>query len=167
MPPKPVIALLAVGLLALVARRADAESTDLEAQVESTERAFAATMAERDFEAFTSFLSEEAIFISGSTLRGKQQVADAWKPYFDGPAAPFSWQPETVEVNDSGALALSTGPVRDASGNLVATFTSIWRQEEPGVWRIVFDKGNLACPPTASASPAPEPEAAGRESPEE
>jgi len=27
----------------------------------------------------------------------------------------------------------------------LATFSSIWRQESPGVWRIVFDKGNPEC----------------------
>jgi hypothetical protein len=45
----------------------------------------------------------------------------------------------------SGTLAISSGPVRDPSGKLVATFTSIWRQEAPGVWRIIFDKGNDVC----------------------
>lgn len=48
-------------------------------------------------------------------------------------------------VLDSGTLALSTGPVRDPKGKLVATYTSIWRLEAPGTWRIVFDKGNDAC----------------------
>jgi hypothetical protein len=51
-----------------------------------------------------------------------------------------------VEVLDSGDLALSSGPVRDASGKLIATFTSIWRREAPATWRIVFDKGNPVCP---------------------
>ena len=32
-----------------------------------------------------------------------------------------------------------------AAGKLIATFTSVWRQESPGVWRIVFDKGNEVC----------------------
>jgi hypothetical protein len=50
-----------------------------------------------------------------------------------------------VEVLGSGTLALSTGPVRDPSGKLIGTFTSIWRQDAPGVWRIVFDKGNPVC----------------------
>jgi len=45
-------------------------------------------------------------------------------------------------VLESGNLALSTGPVRDPSGKVTGSFTSIWRQEKPGVWRIVFDKGN-------------------------
>ena len=78
-------------------------------------------------------------------LRGKPEITEFWKRFYDGPAAPFSWQPETVEVLDSGNLALSSGPVRDPNGKLVATFTSIWRQEAPGTWRIIFDKGNDVC----------------------
>jgi ketosteroid isomerase-like protein len=78
-------------------------------------------------------------------LRGKQQVTDRWKRYYEDPDAPFSWEPQQVEVLDSGTLALSSGPVQDSSGKLIATFSSIWRQEQPGVWRIVFDKGNDVC----------------------
>lgn len=114
--------------------------------VAQTERAFAKTMADRDHAAFMAFLSEEAVFFSGSTpLRGKAQVANAWKRFYVTAQAPFSWQPEQVEVLPSGTLALSSGPVRDAQGKLIATFTSIWRLEAPGVWRIVFDKGNDVC----------------------
>lgn len=112
------------------------------AQVEATERAFARTMADRDFTAFQGFLSAEAIFFSASQpLRGKAQVAHWWSRFYQESAAPFSWEPDRVEVLDSGTLALSTGPVRDASGQLTGRFASIWRQEKPGVWRIVFDRG--------------------------
>jgi len=122
------------------------DSEQLKRQVEDTERAFALTMAERDHVAFTQFLSDEAIFFSGETaLRGKQRVVDSWKPYFKDPEAPFSWEPQTVEVLDSGTLALSSGPVRDAAGNVVATFNSVWRLESHGQWQIIFDKGNRAC----------------------
>ena len=118
----------------------------LQQQVAGTERAFARTMADRDHDAFTSFLSDETIFFSGETpQRGKQQVADAWKPYFEGPEAPFSWEPETVVVLDSGTLALSTGPVHNSEGKKVATYNSIWRREADGQWQIVFDKGSNAC----------------------
>ena len=118
----------------------------LQQAVADTERAFARSMAERNHAVFTSFLSEEAVFFSGAqVLRGKQQVAAAWKRFYEGPNAPFSWQPEQVEVLQSGSLALSSGPVRDAQGKLIATFSSVWRQEAPGVWRIIFDKGNEVC----------------------
>lgn len=115
-------------------------------QVRRTEQAFADSMAARDFDAFRSFLSPEAVFFSGDTsLRGAEAVAAAWKPYFDGPDAPFSWRPETVEVLDSGALALSSGPVFDPFGTRVGAFNSIWRREADGAWKIVFDKGEKAC----------------------
>ena len=114
----------------------------LERQVADTERAFAKSMADRDLASFSSFLSHETVFFSGPTpLRGKQAVTDWWKRFYDKPQAPFSWKPDRVEALDSGTLALSTGPVFDPAGKCIGRFTSIWRQEAPGVWRIIFDKG--------------------------
>ncbi|MDO8793909.1 MAG: nuclear transport factor 2 family protein [Vicinamibacterales bacterium] len=116
-------------------------------QVFAAERAFARTMAARDLAAFSEFVSEEAVFLDGATaLRGRQAVTGAWAGYFKGPAPPFSWEPDQVEVLDSGSLALSTGPVRNPAGQVTARFNSIWRLEAPGVWRIVFDKGSPATP---------------------
>lgn len=128
-----------------------AEMSGLVSQVEAVERSFAQTMADRDLEAFTAHLSEEAIFLGGpSALRGKAAVVEGWKAFFNGPQAPFSWRPETVEILESGNLALSTGPVYTPDGTLVSTFTSIWRKEG-GDWRIVFDKGNPVCPEPAGS----------------
>lgn len=125
---------------------ATAPHADARQQVAGTERAFAKTMADRDHARFASFIADEAIFFSGTTaLRGKREIAQYWARFYEKPAAPFSWEPDQVEVLDSGSLALSTGPVRDPDGKPIARFTSIWRQEGPGVWRIVFDKGCEVC----------------------
>ena len=133
-------------LMACNAIAQESDLAQLQQQVEDTERAFAATMADRDHEAFRTFLSEETIFFAGeSPLRGSQQVADAWEPYFQETEAPFSWEPETIVVLDSGTLALSSGPVRDPAGNTVARFNSIWRLDPQGQWKIVFDKGSTVC----------------------
>ena len=114
----------------------------LEKQVADTERAFAKTMANRDHAAFVTFLSEETVFFSDKgPLRGRQPVADDWKRFYEDEEAPFSWEPEQVQVLESGTLALTSGPVRDPDGKVFATFTSIWRLEAPGTWRIIFDKG--------------------------
>jgi ketosteroid isomerase-like protein len=123
-----------------------ARNAELERQVAAAERAFAKTMADRDHAAFTTFVSDEAIFFTGPTpLVGKAAVAAGWKRLYDRPQAPFSWEPSEVVVLASGNLALSSGPVRDPSGRIVATFTSVWRQEAPGEWRVIFDKGNDVC----------------------
>jgi ketosteroid isomerase-like protein len=114
-------------------------------EVIASERAFAKTMTDRDFKGFTGFLSGEAIFFSGSSVEhGSAAIAAAWKPYFNGPAAPFSWVPDNVQVLPSGKLALSTGPVY-IQGKEVGRFNSIWRLEADKTWRIVFDKGEAVC----------------------
>ncbi len=144
--PIRMVTIISVLLTMGSAAEAQVESADLRSQVAEVERAFAKAMADRDYAAFTSFLSEEAVFLAGTTARrGKQAVAAHWKTYFDESDAPFSWEPETVSVLDSGNLAISTGPVWNAEGRRMSTYTSIWRQEEPGVWRIIFDKGDRYC----------------------
>jgi ketosteroid isomerase-like protein len=122
------------------------DPVNLEQEVVQIERAFARTMADRDHAAFTAFLSDEAIFFAGDeALRRKGAVAAAWMPFFEGAAAPFSWEPDRVEVLESGSLALSTGPVYDLAGNVTARFQSIWRRETDGEWRVVFDRGTPVC----------------------
>ena len=117
-------------------------NADLQTQVRETERAFARTMADRDHAAFMAFLAEETVFFSGQrAIRGRQAVAQAWKPFYEPPQAPFSWEPDVVEVLDSGTLALSSGPVKDAEGKVVGRFNSVWRREPDGRWLVVFDKG--------------------------
>ncbi len=114
----------------------------------AAEREFAKSMADRDIDAFAGWLADEAIFFTGPTpLRGKAAVLSWWSRYFTPKDAPFSWDPDQVEVVSSGTLALSTGPVHDPAGNVTGRFNSIWRLEAPGRWRVVFDKG--------SSSPAP------------
>ena len=115
----------------------------LQQEIRMREQAFAKTMADRNLAAFRSFLSAEAVFVGATTTRGPDEITAAWKRFFDGPQAPFSWQPETVEVLASGTLALSSGPVFDPKGERIGTFNSTWRREADGVWRVVFDKG---CP---------------------
>ena len=146
-PARITIFLAAMGVAAGCATAPPPQSTaPLRDQVMATERAFARTMADRDFTAFTGFIAEDTVFFSGPTpLHGKAQVAAFWKRFYEQKEAPFRWEPAEVEVLDAGTLALSFGPVFDPAGKQIATFTSIWRQEAPGVWRIVFDKGAAAC----------------------
>ena len=139
-------ALVAAVLCGCAASSAAPGASDARQEVAAAEEAFARTMADRDHQAFATFIANDAIFFGGpEPLRGKQQVVDGWKVFFDGPDAPFSWEPLVVEVLDSGTLALSSGPVVNPSGETVAQFTSIWRLEPDGRWRVIFDKGCDVC----------------------
>ena len=132
---------VATALLATVAAAQDSREAR-RADVFAAERAFARSMADRDFAAFGRYVAEDSVFFSGSTpLRGREAVLAAWKPFFEGPTAPFSWEPDQVEVLESGELALSTGPVKNPEGVVTARFNSIWQRQADGRWLVVFDKG--------------------------
>jgi ketosteroid isomerase-like protein len=142
------ISILCASFLMIVAAGSAARvsNADLKKQVADAERAFAATMKARDHAAFKSFVSDEAVFMSKSgSLRGKDAVAKAWRPYYDKPEAPFSWEPDEIEVVESGTLAYSGGPVYDPGGKVVGRFNSIWRLEAPGTWKVIFDRGSEVC----------------------
>lgn len=135
-----------------VAAGDDPAAADLASDLRKTEEAFARTMAERDHEGFVSFLAEETVFFGGTgEVRGKAAVAAAWKPFYEGPQAPFSWKPESATVLDSGSLGLSSGPVFAPDGKRVGTFNSVWRRDGNGQWKVVFDRGCPACecPPSS------------------
>lgn len=132
--------------LAACAAPPAADRATLQQQVADTERAFAATMARRDHAAFTAFLADETVWFTPRPVRGKAAVAADWRRFYEAPQAPFSWEPAEVEVLESGTLALSSGPVRDPAGRPIGTYTSVWRLEKPGVWKVVFDKGCPVCP---------------------
>jgi ketosteroid isomerase-like protein len=141
--------------MASLSRAATPGNAELAEQLRQTESAFAKTMADRDHAAFTSFLADETVFMGRTTLRGRAAVAAAWKRYYDGARAPFSWKPERVEVLDSGRLGMTSGPVYDENGQRTGTFNSVWRRERDGRWRIVFDIGCPPCEATPSPTPSP------------
>lgn len=77
-----------------------------------------------------------------TVAHGRAAVMAAWRGCFEGPQAPFSWEPDQVEVLASGQLALSPGSVCDPQGRVVARFNSFWMRGADGRWLVVFDKGS-------------------------
>jgi len=122
-------------------------------EVRATEIAFAKTLADRDVRTFRQMIAPDVIWLADIPLRGPDAVLTRWQKYFDGPTAPFSWGPELVEVQQGGKLALSTGPVLDPAGKRVGTYTSIWRREASGEWKIIFDRGCPVCDCAAQKPP--------------
>jgi ketosteroid isomerase-like protein len=139
--------LMSAGLAAPSHSDSPPEILVLQEQLRAAETAFAKTMADRDHDAFASFIAEEAIFYGrNGEIRGKAAVVEAWKKLYEGKDAPFSWRPETVAVLDSGTLGQTSGPVFDPKGKQTGTFQSVWRRTSDGRWEIIFDKGCPYCP---------------------
>jgi len=139
-------------LLALVLALASCASVPESPSVPSAltlaeaEMGFAKSMADRDFEAFGSFIDEHAVFINGGKpLRGKQAILDHWQAFFAEAQAPFDWKPVIVEVSAANGLGYTEGPVLLANGSVIATFYSTWQLKSDGTWKVVFDNGYDTC----------------------
>ena len=120
----------------------------IEEEIFMAEQAFAQTMADRDFEGFQAFLSDDVVFFLGEEkLRGSSAVAQAWEQYFTSEEPPFFWAPERVAALSGQNMALSRGPVTDPySGEVLGTYTSVWQLDEAAQeWRVIFDIGGCAC----------------------
>lgn len=112
----------------------------------AAEVAFSDSMKERDFQAFTSFIAPDAVFINGGKpLRGKQAILTYWKRFFDSSPAPFSWRPEIAEISSSDGLGYTEGPVTASDTIELAKFYSVWKLQEDGSWRVIFDNGYDIC----------------------
>ena len=153
---------LVVGLplLAIAPTLAQVASTvpsrqELVEQVRRAELAFAATVAGKRPEEFAAMIDETAVFLGarGEVARGRAEVVAAWQGLLGADAPEFVWHPEIVELSGDGTLGLSRGPWtlrgRDPQGNAIertGTFTSIWRRQADGSWRVIFDAGCGPCP---------------------
>jgi ketosteroid isomerase-like protein len=116
------------------------------APIVAAERAFAA-----DFPAlglagsFSKWGRPEGVIIAGGEARTVRELfADA--PQTRQPGEPLiAWWPVFAGVARSGELGFTTGPAaRDGEG--YGHYFTIWRRQDDGSWRWVYDGGSSASP---------------------
>ena len=123
--------------------------TGAEDAVRCAEIAFSRAAEDRDSERFYRLIDKDARFIGATVHRGPEAITAAWAPFFEADGPSIKWRPQFVEVLEDGELALSRGPYRlesiaeDGSTRVRwGTFNSVWRLDEEGRWRVVFDAGS-------------------------
>ncbi len=129
---------------------------DLADEVRCRETGFSKSIESRDMKAFRAFLDDDARFVGGRVTRGPDEITEGWSTYASEDGPKLKWRPQVVEVLEDGALALSRGPYRYTEKNedgeevdYWGTFNSIWRLNDDGEWRVVFDAGSPASQPPA------------------
>lgn len=142
---RPVLLACTLSLASIPASAAplptDADLAAAAAEVRAAEIAFAKTMADRDINRFIEFVAEDAVFNGNQPHIGRTAVALAWHGYFETPRAPFSWAPDAVAASADGRHAVSTGLARDRAGKVISRFTTLWRKDDDGHWRVIVDQG--------------------------
>src|SRR5580765_295443 len=114
------------------------------------ELSFAGSVRRHDGAAFAEHVDPDAVFsVNGSApQRGRSAIAGSWAGIVSGKRGRLDWYPDRVIAANSGDIAWSSGPalfeLPDGHGGwtpMLSRFSSVWRRNADGEWRVVFDSG--------------------------
>jgi len=155
MKPVSVLAslLVCVGLCGGVAAIGDETPSPLASLIE-TERAFAKMSVDKTTrEAFLAFLADESLLFAPGPVPGKM----FYRRQPDRPQK-LSWAPDFADVSASGDLGYTSGPweIRPEkmtdSPTAYGHFTSIWRVQKDGSWKLEVDLGSTHDKPSMAVA---------------
>ena len=132
-------------LLLLGACRTSRPSSEVEAELLRVDREFCA-LAQRVpiGEAVRTYLAEDGTSMPQGKpfLHGRDAVAKSWAGAAAGDR--LSWEPKFARADASGELGYTYGTWTYESAGAVSRgkYVTIWRRQEDGTWKAVFDGGN-------------------------
>ena len=143
----------AFAFLALAAACSSESSTPLDiGPVVEAERAFAAqAQATGWVEAFEAYSTPDAIVLQAAPVNARQSLADI-DPANRGDTS-LNWGPEFAGVSRGGDLGFTTGPYNGGDTAFGQYFT-VWRRQEDGAWKWIYDGGTNQTSPTTVNSTA-------------
>jgi uncharacterized protein (TIGR02246 family) len=101
-----------------------------------------------DIEKTVSYWADDAVMMSAGqpVLKGKQAIRQMVEESYKMPGFRISWQPQSVEVSESGDMAylIENAQVsfNDSTGKPITLknkSVSIWRKQGDGSWKNVVD----------------------------
>jgi uncharacterized protein (TIGR02246 family) len=101
-----------------------------------------------DVEKTVSYWADDAFLMSAGQppLKGKQAIRQMVEESYKMPGFRISWQPQSVEVSESGDMAYvienSQVSFTDSTGKAITQHNkavSIWRKQGDGSWKNVVD----------------------------
>ena len=138
-------ALRAFPIALLLACACATTRSGVEAELLRVDREFCA-LAQRVSigEAFRTYLAEDGTSMPEGQpfLHGRDAVARSWA---EAPAEDkLSWTPQFARAASSGDLGYTYGTwtYESAGGVKRGKYVTIWRRQEDGTWKAVFDGGN-------------------------
>ena len=136
------------------------EPIDLDAErlaILDADRAWSETPP--DVEAFVSVFADGGRFLppEAPEAHSREDIQEAVSGMFSLPGFSLSWSPNFAGVSQAGDLGYSIGTFEftadDAEGNPVTRngkYTSVWRKQEDGQWKVVSDTPNFDSPAPTS-----------------
>jgi ketosteroid isomerase-like protein len=101
-------------------------------------------------EGFMSYYAEDAVELPNGAhaIQGKANIAKTMG-FLDNKDNQLTWKPVYADISASGDLGYTYGTFefryRDKDGKLAVShgkYTSIWKKQKDGSWKVVLDMGN-------------------------
>jgi ketosteroid isomerase-like protein len=141
--------LLLLAATSVATKQKSLQGADLLRQLEAD---FAADVAKHGHDAFLTYFSEDGVeLVDGGGINTKDDMRQQ-PPWPEGTT--LTWMPVKAEMAASGDLGYTYGnyvyTAKNKEGKLVANYgkyTSIWKKQKDGQWKVVVDMGNSSPDP--------------------
>jgi ketosteroid isomerase-like protein len=128
------------------------KGADLLRQLEAD---FAADVAKNGHDAFVMYFAEDGVeVVDGGGFRSRDEMKKQ-EPWAAGTT--LTWSPVHAEMSASNDLGFTYGNyvfvARDKEGKPVTNYgkyTSIWKKQKDGAWKVVVDMGNSSPSPAGN-----------------
>jgi ketosteroid isomerase-like protein len=109
---------------------------------------------EKGSEGYMSYYAEDAVEVPNGEpfLKGKAAIAKTMG-FLDDKNNHLTWSPEGADISASGDLGYTYGnyefSAKDKDGKQVVQhgkYTSIWKKQKDGAWKVALDMGNSNTP---------------------
>jgi ketosteroid isomerase-like protein len=139
-----VAVLLLLAAVSFATKQKAPTGSDLLIQLEAD---FAADVAKHGHDAFLTYFAEDGVeIVDGGGIDTKDAMRKQ-PPWSEGTS--LTWTPVKAEMASSGDLGYTYGnyvyTAKNKDGQLAASYgkyTSIWKKQKDGQWKVVVDMGN-------------------------
>jgi ketosteroid isomerase-like protein len=116
---------------------------------------FMKAAAEKGSQGYMSYYAEDSVEVpnGGAIIRGKANIATGMA-FLDDKNNRLIWTPVGADISSSGDLGYTYGNyefhTKNKDGKPVVEYgkyTSIWKQQKDGSWKVVLDMGNASPEP--------------------
>jgi uncharacterized protein (TIGR02246 family) len=113
-----------------------------------TSREWSQIVSTADVEKTLSYWADDAVVMSAGQpiLKGKKEIRKMVEESFKTPGFKISWEPQSVEVSQSGDMAYliekETMSMNDSTGKTITLHSkgvTVWRKQTDGSWKNVAD----------------------------
>jgi ketosteroid isomerase-like protein len=155
---KSLLTVLIVALAIVLSQARPAASASPQATAETLkqlEADFMKAAAEKGSAGYMSYYADDAVEVpnGGPLIQGKVNIAKGMG-FLDDKNNSLTWTPVGADISASGDLGYTYGTFEfrshDKDGKPVVElgkYTSIWKQQKDGSWKVVLDMGNASSQP--------------------